>query len=517
MVCACPFHRRQLNTRHAGLGYANAFPDENGGYGYPYAANPTNLSWDFDFTHGGMANNWTEYPNAAGSAITNSGLPNWPVIGLDQGMSPSFEAIHPSIALPLAPDSFPSHLPFNSLYSNGTVNSVSCMPVPPPPNASQMPDFCSQPGGGTTSASTISTDPSHPPPGPPARSGGATTTPPTFSINPGHTPASDKTTAHSISNTDIDSQSEIQKEKIGKARARASGVLKESGNNLLAHLKNIPPIPSTTPGSETETRRSARAAVPSKRSDQMNQIGSRNAPLSSALAGKENIAPNLPPDWAISAKNHLLGSELGAEWRACVQGWIDLENLLGYGAVAGARVCTLFPAFLNSDLIDAPQAALPAIALRPEEWSKWAAKARGRERSCQDPPNIADSAEFGMAFVKWWNAMQPAFRQSPDGMPQALYSPPGTDAKDAWAQLQRAGPNGFVTVMTLLFWWGTSLKTRSRWQDDSSSSWAEAVKDVAQTLQSLKEASGSCIKKRKATGTGDGGSGKRRAIFLLLI
>lgn len=212
-----------------------------------------------------------------------------------------------------------------------------------------MRDLCSQPGGAITSASNISTNPSHPPPGPPARSGGATTTAPNISTNPGNPPASDGNTAHGISNTDIDPespdrQSEIQKEKTGQAKARASGVLKDSGNNLLVHLNNIPPqtIPSATPGSEMETRRSARPAAPSKRSDQMNQIGSKNAP-SSALAGKENIAPNLPPDWAISAKNHLLGAELGAEWKMCVQGWVDLENMLEYGAVAGARVCTYFP------------------------------------------------------------------------------------------------------------------------------------------------------------------------------
>jgi hypothetical protein len=241
----------------------------------------------------------------------------------------------------------------------------------------------------------------------------------------------------------------------------------------------------------------------------MNQIGSKNAPSSSAFIGKENVSPDMPPAWAISAKNHLLGAELGAEWRVCIQGWIDLEKMLGYGAVAGARVCTYFPAFLHSDLIDASQAALPAIALRPEEWLKWAAKARGHEQLYQHPPKIADSAEFGIAFVKWWNAMQPAFRQSPDGMPRALYNPAATDAKDTWAQLQRAGPNGLVTVMTLLFWWGTLLKTQSHWQDDSSSSWAEAVKDITQTLQSLKEVSSSRSKKRKATGTGEGGLGKR--------
>ncbi len=91
---------------------------------------------------------------------------------------------------------------------------------------------------------------------------------------------------------------------------------------------------------------------------------------SSAFIGKENVTPDMPPAWAISAKNHLLGAELGAEWRVCIQGWIDLENMLGYGVVARARVCIYFSTFLNSDLIDAPQAALLAIALHPEEWLK---------------------------------------------------------------------------------------------------------------------------------------------------
>jgi hypothetical protein len=82
------------------------------------------------------------------------------------------------------------------------------------------------------------------------------------------------------------------------------------------------------------------------------------------------------------------------------------------------------------------------------------------------------------------------------------------DAKDA-SPLQRTGPNGLVTVMTLLFWWGSSLKARSRWQDDSCASWKEAVDDVAQTLQALKEASALCSKKRKGANTAKGNSGKR--------
>jgi hypothetical protein len=150
-----------------------------------------------------------------------------------------------------------------------------------------------------------------------------------------------------------------------------------------------------------------------------------------------------------------------------------------------------FKCFIFKLLIDVSQAALPAIASRPEEWSKWVVKTHEGERPYQDPPSIADPAEFGLAFIKWWNAMQLAFRQAAEGMPQALYTTPATDA---W---ERAGPNGLVIVVTLLFWWGKALSTQSRWQDDSSSLWKEVVNDLVRTLQALKEATGSRNKRER--------------------
>jgi hypothetical protein len=192
----------------------------------------------------------------------------------------------------------------------------------------------------------------------------------------------------------------------------------------------------------------------------MNQIGSKKALPSCAPVGKENVPLISLPDWAITAKKYLLGIDLGAEWRVCVQRWSDLEKVLGYGALAGTKVCTCL-LDLSDVLMNASQAALPAIALCPEEWSKWVVKARGpgRERSYQDSPNISDPAEFGTAVVKWWNAMQPPFWQTAQGMPQPLYTPPAADVEDAWAPLQRAGQNGLVTVILLLCWWGQSLNT----------------------------------------------------------
>jgi hypothetical protein len=91
----------------------------------------------------------------------------------------------------------------------------------------------------------------------------------------------------------------------------------------------------------------------------MNRIGSKNASV--ILAEKENIPPSSPPEWAIATKYYLLGTDLGAEWRGCVEGWIELEEILGYEAFSRSKART-FSCLIFEVLIDVSQAALPAIA-----------------------------------------------------------------------------------------------------------------------------------------------------------
>ncbi|KAF8170965.1 hypothetical protein BJ912DRAFT_816418, partial [Pholiota molesta] len=87
---------------------------------------------------------------------------------------------------------------------------------------------------------------------------------------------------------------------------------------------------------------------------------------------------------------------------------------------------------------------------RPDEWTKWVAKSRSGNRRYDAIPLIADSAEFGVAVVKWWHAMQPEFRQSADDMPSPSYV---ASNDSLWDALKRSGPNGLVSVMTLVVWW----------------------------------------------------------------
>ena len=105
-----------------------------------------------------------------------------------------------------------------------------------------------------------------------------------------------------------------------------------------------PPVDSSSVSlNQADGRRSGRNPVPSKRHEQMNEIDGKgnNKATGSAHIEKENI-PSTTPEWTIASHEHLLKSDLGEDWTACVGAWFELEQELGYGSLAGAKVCPLF-------------------------------------------------------------------------------------------------------------------------------------------------------------------------------
>jgi len=91
--------------------------------------------------------------------------------------------------------------------------------------------------------------------------------------------------------------------------------------------------------SSAENRCSARPVVPSKRIDQMNEIGGKSTGSSNpSNIEKENITSGEQPEWAALAKMHLLVSNLGTEWTACIESWLQVEEQLGYGMIVGSKV-----------------------------------------------------------------------------------------------------------------------------------------------------------------------------------
>jgi hypothetical protein len=109
---------------------------------------------------------------------------------------------------------------------------------------------------------------------------------------------------------------------------------------------------------------------------------------------------------------------------------------------------------------------------------------------------IGDAVEFGIAIQGWWNSIQPSFRKLDTGIPTAIYSCPTGD-QHAWAPLRKGGPNGLISLLTLLLWWGQALAKQSQWQIDSSPDWKRTVLDVTECLITMKNLNGPAGQKRK--------------------
>ena len=100
---------------------------------------------------------------------------------------------------------------------------------------------------------------------------------------------------------------------------------------------------------------------------------------------------------------------------------------------------------------------------RPCEWAKWTAKARNGQRCYSSTPVIKEPAEFGHAVAKWWNDMQPAFCKGVGVLPKNMYDDGGDG--EVWLPLQKGGPNGLLSVLTLLTWWGQCLMVHMQWEE----------------------------------------------------
>jgi hypothetical protein len=122
---------------------------------------------------------------------------------------------------------------------------------------------------------------------------------------------------------------------------------------------------------------------------------------------------------------------------------------------------------------------------RPVEWGKWIAKTSKGVRPYSSTPVIEDPLEFGMAIVKWWHSIQPAFRHGDALSPIAIYDV--DEVGDVWAGLRKGGPNGLVSLLTLLVWWGQRADMHTQWQESSSPLWKSTVLDVTRCMEKMVE------------------------------
>lgn len=144
---------------------------------------------------------------------------------------------------------------------------------------------------------------------------------------------------------------------------------------------------------------------------------------------------------------------------------------------------------------------------RPEEWSKWTAKTWRGVRPYDKPPTIDDPADIGVAIVKWWTLMQPTFRVPDEGLPLPVYSSPNEDG-DPWSPLRKSGPNGFISLLMLMAWWGHAASTeQSEWQDNSLPLWEGLLTDIDRVLEEMIKTS----EQSNQTSLGKHGRGKENS------
>jgi len=117
-----------------------------------------------------------------------------------------------------------------------------------------------------------------------------------------------------------------------------------------------------------------------------------------------------------------------------------------------------------------PKKGLP-VNHRPPEVATWIKY--GRKKTII----VEDIMTFSTRWWQWWSGMQPPWRKKSGAR---LI---GCDQYgDEWATLSISGPNGFLSVVATLRWWGDALSSSD---EEFKKDWQEAVKDVVWIMTGL--------------------------------
>lgn len=118
---------------------------------------------------------------------------------------------------------------------------------------------------------------------------------------------------------------------------------------------------------------------------------------------------------------------------------------------------------------------------RPKAVNMWIKG--GRTTKTSKIPDIKNTAKYADQWYRWWDLLQPKWRlRDHDGVWKA-----GGDATyggdNEWGSLDNPGPNGCLSVVAGLYFWGVHLEK----SDVTKERWARAVQDVAWMLEGLAE------------------------------
>jgi hypothetical protein len=193
-----------------------------------------------------------------------------------------------------------------------------------------------------------------------------------------------------------------------------------------------------------------------------------------------SISPSdLPPDLvsaSLSLSSHSSNSAtpavptMASEWFKMGFGEVTKTNL---GPLFQEILCHFIEIETTSDFADGKKGF--SKAGRPDELGKWIAAGCWR----RTPPVITNVKNFTNIWWKWWIGLQPEWREELEGgrLARAMY---GND----WETLTLPGPNGWLSVVACLYWWGCAVRESTT---NLVAEYEDALHDVIFMMQGLVE------------------------------
>ena len=105
--------------------------------------------------------------------------------------------------------------------------------------------------------------------------------------------------------------------------------------------------------------------------------------------------------------------------------------------------------------------------------------------------------------------MQPAFRKGVRVLPNDSYDD-GSNG-EVWLPLWKGGPNGLVSVLTLLAWWHQCMTVHTQWEEETKNMWKVTVMDITCCLQKMMDGG------RKQVHDGDGDWSTKWYVYRILM
>ncbi|KAJ7078635.1 hypothetical protein C8R43DRAFT_1143374 [Mycena crocata] len=233
-----------------------------------------------------------------------------------------------------------------------------------------------------------------------------------------------------------------------------------------------PPPPATPPAGSSSRSESPFALGTPPRSSAETELGSSAEELAARIQAQaqwDEAAPPCPQDapaWFSPLYAEVTADNLGGAYNALLAAFVDVERSYKWdkGSIKGITTVE-----------------------RQTELKDWIGAGRGLRGGAMAKgtgPQIVSLGVYEAKWWRWWAAMQPKWRVVSSGHPgrftRDVYP---RLAIENWTTLRFPGPNGILSVVGTLYWWGMKLKAVGGREDMES--WVEAVTDVRWMLNGL--------------------------------